>query len=94
MSAGLDGDAFWRRTPRLVAAELEGRARASEREESGRAWLAWNIGMLSGVDMKHYPKSPADLLPKKATSAKPDWRSMEQAALAWTVNRGGSVLRA
>lgn len=64
-----------------------------ERAREDAAWLAWHIGILSNVDGKHYPKSPADLLPKQASRTAPDWKAMERAALEWTVNRGGAVIK-
>ena len=93
MRSGLDGDAFWTRTPRLIALELNARAEALDHEHEMRAWLAWHVGALSNTDGKHYPKSPADLLPKtvEAAPSAADWREMDRAALAWAVNAGGRV---
>ena len=93
MRSGLDGDAFWTRTPRLIALELNARAEALDHDHEMRAWLAWHVGVLSNTDAKHYPKSPADLLPKKETAPATDWREMERGALAWAVNSGGRVER-
>lgn len=42
----LDPDAFWRQTPRLFAAITKGRMNALEREQRGRAWLAWHAGLI------------------------------------------------
>lgn len=57
-----------------------------------RAWLAWHIGLLAQTEGKNFPKSPADLLAPVKENAAPDWRAMDKAAKAWTVNQGGAVV--
>ena len=74
--------------------ELDARAVALDHDHEMRAWLAWHVGVLSNMDGKHFPKSPADLLPKPEAVPVADWREMERAALAWAVNAGGQVRHA
>lgn len=42
----LDPETFWRQTPRLFAAVVKGRMNALDREQRGRAWLAWHAGLI------------------------------------------------
>lgn len=46
MAIGQDPEAFWRTTPRLIAIVFAGAAQRLEREQQGRAWLAWHTAAL------------------------------------------------
>jgi len=59
---------------------MEGLRRRAEIEHEGRAWLAWHAAAIPM--MKHPPKRPADLLPKRRREAQTA-QQMRSALLAW-----------
>lgn len=72
----------------MILLALTARAESARRDHEGRAWLAWHIAALTGADPKKFPKSPAALIPKRASTTAPmDWKAMERASLAWVVNQ-------
>lgn len=79
----------------MIELHLAAKADAEERETESRAWMVWQIGVLTRLDPKRYPRTPSKLLGRKVAIDTPDdaWRDMDRAALAWTVNQGGEVRR-
>lgn len=79
----------------MIELHLAAAAQSVERENEARAWTVWQIGVLSRIDPKKYPRDPSKLLGRKAAIDVPadDWREMERSALAWTVNQGGEIQR-
>lgn len=63
VDVGLAPDDFWRQTPRVVGLAIQGRVRAFEREQQGRAWLAWHTAALP--NMKRFPRLTDLLGPAK-----------------------------
>ena len=54
VEVGGDPDRFWRLTPRETKRELGAIAKRAEREQQGRAWLAWMTATLP-----HWKKVPS-----------------------------------
>lgn len=46
IAAGFDPAAFWRLTPRLYVAHMDGAAARLNREHKERAWLAYHVAYL------------------------------------------------
>jgi len=80
VAAGGDPGAFWGLSPRELAMQMDGLRRRAEIAHEGRAWLAWHTAAIPM--MKHPPKRPADLLPRRKAAVQTA-EQMRAALLAW-----------
>lgn len=95
VECGLDPDAFWRQTPRLIKLTITARMRALENQHNDRAWAMWYGAALTRTN-KRFPPLTDFLSSKQAPERRrrQTWQQQRMVAQWWTAALGGEFVTA
>lgn len=71
---------------------LDGVRAARQAAEELAAWQAWQTAALSRTDARRFPRTLAEILPRRKDRTAPqDWREQKQVAWLWASASGATI---